>query len=159
MNRALSPAFGAVMVLTAALDGGPVVLAILAAAVAAVAAGMFDRRAAVVAVLLTVVALALGIPTSLYAAVSGLAAATYLLTSYAEATGANTLTVPIVVGLVGFTLAGLAATAITTRVTWVPLLAPVVMAAVLVVVALPLLGSDRRLPGPAADDDPTGRYE
>lgn len=157
MSRALSAAFGAVMVLTAALDSPPVTLAILAAAAAAVAAGLFHRRAAVVAVLLTIVALAFGTPTSLYAAVSGLAAATYLLTRYGD--GATTLTGPAVAGLIGFTLAGLVATAITATVTWVPLLAPLVMAVVLVVVAIPLLGSNGRVPGPAGDDDPASRYE
>ncbi len=157
MSRALSAAFGAVMVLTAGIGGGPVVLAILAAAGAAVAAGLFDRRAALVAVLATVVALAVGTPTPLFAAVSGLAAATYLLTGYADRTGAVTLTVPTVAGLVGFTLAGLAATAVTTAVTWAPLLAPAVMAAVLIVVVIPLLAGDRA--GPAGDDDPAGGYE
>ncbi len=156
MSRVLSAAFGIVMVLIAGLDGGPVVLAVLAAAGAAVVAGLFDRRAAVVAVLLTIVALALGAPAPLYAAVSGLAAATYLLTGYADATGVNTLTVPTLVGLVGFTLAGVAATTITVKVTWVPLLAPAVMTAVLVVVAIPLLGGDRSVPGPDGNDDATG---
>ena len=135
------------------------VLATLAAAAASVAAGLFDRRVAVAGVLLTVVALALGAPTPLFAAVSGLAAATYLLTGYADVTGANTLTVPTVAGLIGFTLAGLAATAITTKVSWVPLLAPAVMTAVLVVLAIPLLGSNRTAVGPAGDDDPAGGYE
>lgn len=155
--KALSAAFGVVMVLTAGLDGGPVVLAILAAALAAVAAGLFDRRAGVLAVLLTVAGLALGAPSPLFAAVSGLAATAYLLTGYADRTGANTLTVPTVVGLLGFTLAGLAATAITAKVTWVPLLAPIVMTAVLILVAIPLVGSART--GPARDDDSTDRYE
>lgn len=153
MNRALTAAFGAVMVLTAGLDGGPLVLAILAAALAAVAASLFEPRVAVVAVLLTVVALAVGAPTPWFAAVSGLAAASYLLTGYADRTGANTSTVPTVVGLIGFTLAGLAATAITAKVTWVPLLAPVIMTAVLVVAVMPLLGSPRT--GPAGDTDAT----
>lgn len=156
MTRTLAAAFGIVMVLTAGLDGAPVVLALLAAAAAAVVAGLFDRRVAVVAVLLTVVALGLGAPTPLLAAVSGLAATTYLLSGYADATGANTLTVPTVVGLIGFTLAGVAATAITANVAWVPLLAPVIVAAVLVAVAKPLLGGDRSAPGPGGDDDVIG---
>lgn len=157
--KGLSAAFGAVMVLTAGLDGPPVVLAVLAAALAAVVAGLFDRRAAVAAVLLTVVALALGAPTPLFTAVSGLAAATSLLTGYADVTGANTLTVPTVAALLGFTLAGLAATVVTTNLTWVPLLAPAVMTAVLVVVAIPLLGGNRTAAGPAGGDDQAGRYE
>ena len=151
--KGVSGAFGVVMVLAAGLDGGPVVLAVLAAALAAVAAGLVDRRAAVGAVLLTLLGLAIGAPTPLYTAVSGLAAATFLVTRYGDATGATTLTVPTVVGLLGFTLVGLAATAITTRITWVPLLAPVVMTAVLVVVAIPLLGGSRIRP--AGDVDPT----
>jgi hypothetical protein len=156
-SRVVSVAFGIVMVLTAGLEGGPVVLAVLAAALAAVVAGLFDRRAAVLAVLLAIVALAIGGPTPVFAAVSGLSAAAYLLTGFAEDSGANTLTVPTVVGLIGFTLAGLAATAITTKVTWVPLLAPVVMTAVLIVVAIPLLRGGRT--GPAGEHDSTGGYE
>ena len=159
MNRWLSAAFGAVMVLTAAVDGGPVVLAILATAVVAVAAGLFDRRAAVIAVLLTAGALALGAPTPLFAAVSGMAATAYLLTGYADGTGAVTLTVPSVAGLIGFTLAGLAATAVSSSVPWMPLLAPAVMTAVLIVVTIPLLAGERGMPGPAGDDDPAGGYE
>jgi hypothetical protein len=159
MNRPLSAAFGAVMVLTAAIGAGPVVLAVLAAAVLAVAAGLFDRRAAVVAVLLTVVALGLGAPTPLFAAVSGMAATTYLLTGYADGTGAVTLTVPSVAGLIGFALAGLAATAVSSSVTWMPLLAPAVMTAVLIVVTIPLLAGERVMSGPAGDDDPAGGYE
>ena len=62
-------------------------------------------------------------------------------------------------GLVGFALAGLAATAVTTAVTWMPLLAPAVMTAVLIVVAVPLLAGERVMPGPAGDDDPASEYE
>ena len=151
--KGVSTAFGVVMVLAAGLEGGSAVLAVLAAGLAAVAAGLLDRRVAVGAVLLTIVGLAIGEPTPLYAAVSGLAAATYLVTRYGDATGAATLTVPTVAGLLGFTMVGLAATAITTKITWVPLLAPVVMTGVLVVVAIPLLGGNAIRP--AGDVDPT----
>lgn len=154
--RSVSAAFGIVMVLAAGLDGAAVILGVLAGALAAVVAGLFDRRAAVVAVLLTVVALAIGAPTPLFAAVAGMAAAAYLLTGYAHVTGADTLTVPTVAGLIGFTLAGLAAATITTKITWVPLLAPVVMTAVLIVVAIPLLSGNRT--GPAGAADPTDGY-
>jgi hypothetical protein len=147
------------MVLTAAIGGGPLVLAVLAAAAVVVAAGLFDRRAAVVAVLLTVVALALGAPTPLFAAVSGMAATTYLLTGYADRAGAVTLTVPSVAGLIVFTLAGLAATAVSSAVPWMPLLAPAVMTAVLIMVTMPLLAGERVMPGPAGGDDPAGGYQ
>jgi len=156
MTRLLSPAFGIVMVLTAGLDASRWVLAVLAAALAAVAAGLVDRRAAVAAVLLTIAGLAVGAPAPVFAAVSGLAAASYLLTGYAADSGAHTLTVPTVVGLLGFTAAGLAATSITTSITWVPLLAPVVMSAVLIVVAIPLLGGRS---GPGGEPDRADGYE
>ncbi|MFN8073476.1 MAG: hypothetical protein U0R66_16955 [Mycobacterium sp.] len=133
----MSPLFGALMVLTAGATGGPVVLAVLGLALVAVAAGLADRRAATGAVLLTVVALALSDPSPLFAAVSGLSAAAYLVTRH------GTLTIPTVAGLIGFTAAGVVATAVALPVSWIPLLAPAVIAGVLIVAALPLLGDER----------------
>lgn len=149
MNRGLAAAFGAVMVLTAGVDGGPVALALLALALAGVMAGLADRRVVPVPVILSIAALALGDPSPFFAAVSGLAAATYLLTACSERV--STLTVPAVAGMVGFTLVGLAATAIRTDVAWMPLVAPAVMAGVLTVAAMPLLADDRSISAPTDD--------
>ena len=158
MNSAFSAAFGLLMVVTAGGTGGPVVLAALGLAVVAVAVSLIDRRAATAAVLVSIVALALSEPAPLFAAVSGLSAATYLVTRHAIGSAAVTLTVPTVAGMLGFTAVGLAATAVALPVNWIPLLAPALMAAVLVVVAFPLLADERTgvLAGPTVEPEPQG---
>ena len=159
MNPAVfGPACGLLMVGTAGATGGPVVLAVLGLAVAAVAVGVLDRRAAMAAVLLSITALALSEPDPVFAAVSGMSAATYLLARHAVGSDAVMLTVPTVAGLIGFTLAGLAATAVALPVNWIPLLAPVIVAAVLIVVALPLLADEHTgaIRGPTDDHQPPG---
>lgn len=155
---AFAPAFGLLMVVTAGATGGPVVLAVLGLALVAVAVSLFDPRAAMAAVLLSILALALSDPAPVFAAVSGMSAAAYLLTRYAAVSGAVTLTVPAVAGLIGFTVGGLAATAVAVPVDWIPLLAPAIIAAVLIVVAVPLLADERTgaLPDPTADPRPPG---
>lgn len=160
MNPLFGPAFGLLMVVTAATTGGPFVLGVLGLAVVAVGVSLADRRAATAAVLLSVVALALSDPSPLFAAVSGMSAAAYLVTRHC-AGGAVTMTVPMVAGLLGFTAAGLGATAVAVPVSWIPLLAPPIITAVLIVVALPLLGDDRTgdLPGPASGPALPGGYE
>ncbi len=130
----LSCAFGVLMVLSAAGTGGPTTLAVLGLAAVAVLVGLIERRAAPVAVTLTVVALGMADPTPLFAAVSGLCAAAYLVTRYGAGTGAVTLTVPTVAGMLGFAVAGLAATAVTLPVSGIALLAPPLMAALLIAV-------------------------
>ena len=89
----------------------------------------------------------------MFAAVSGMSAAAYLVNRHGAASGAVTMTVPTVAGLIGFTAAGLAATAVALPVDGIPLLAPVLIAAALIVVALPLLGDDQtgEIPDPASD--------
>ncbi|MEI6252774.1 MAG: hypothetical protein WCP30_08215 [Mycobacteriaceae bacterium] len=161
MNPLFGPAFGLLMVVAAGATGGPVVLAVLGLAVIAVAAGLADRRAAAAAVLLSITALALSDPAPLFAAVSGMSAAAYLVISHAAGRNAVTMTVPMVAGLLGFTAAGLAATAVALPVSWIPLLAPAIIAAVLIVVAIPLLADDRTgdIAGPASDHQLPGRYE
>jgi ABC-type enterobactin transport system permease subunit len=61
-------------------------------------------------------------------------------------------------GLIGFTIAGLAATAVALPVNWIPLLAPAIVAAVLIVAAWPLLADDRTgtIPAPTADEATAG---
>lgn len=159
--KPLSAVFGLLMVATAAGSGGPVALAALGLALLAVAVGVVDRRAATAAVLLTVTALAVSDPNPLFAAVSGVSAAVYLLTRHAAATGAVTLTAPTVAGLLGFTAVGLVGTAIALPVNWIPLLTPVVMAAALIVAALPLLADHRTgaVHSPGAEQTPPGGYE
>lgn len=132
-----SGAAGALMVAAAARPVGPWALVALALAAGAVLAGVFVRQAAPAAVLLTVVGIALGDPGPLFAAVSGLSAAAYLVTRYAG--DAVTLTTPTLLGMLGFTAAGVAATTVPVQLTWVPLMAPLIMAGILIVVVAPLV--------------------
>jgi hypothetical protein len=147
-----SSAFGVLMVAAAARPAGLWGLAASAVAVAAVVAGLFVRPASVVAVLVTIAAVAVADPAPVLAAVAGLSAAAYLITRYAD--DAVTLTVPTVLGMVGFSVAGAAAFAVPVRLTWVPLAAPAIMAAILILVAVPLAAEV--FAGPAPDHEPPG---
>lgn len=126
-------AFGVLMVLAAAGAGGVPALITAVLALAAVVAGVFHRSAAVVAVLATVAVLALSEVPPLFAAVSGLCAAAYLVLSYGAGAGVVVMTVPTVVGMAGFTVVAVAAAMLPWRLSWVPLLAP---AAVVAIVAM-----------------------
>ncbi|MGX9673712.1 hypothetical protein [Mycobacterium sp. HM-7] len=122
--RILSTGFGVVMVAVAAVDAhGPAVVAVVLALVA-VGAGLLFRVAATGAVLLTVVALAVSDSPPLVAALSGLSATAYLLLRHAAGTGVVTMTRTTLVAMLGFTVAGLAATAVRLDLPWLPLLAP-----------------------------------
>ena len=149
-----STAFGALMVAAAAWPAGPAGLIAVGLAGAAVLVGVLVRWAATAAVLLTVAAGALTDPPVLFAAVSGLSAAAYLVIRHAAGRQVVTVTMPTVVGLVGFTFAGLAAVVVPLRLDWAPLLGPVVAVAILAAAAAPLsgaaiaaLGSDSEPPG------------
>jgi hypothetical protein len=86
----------------------------------------YVRLAATPAILLTVLAIALCDPSPVFAALSGLAAAAYLVLRYAAGMpGVVTATQPTVVGAVGFTCAGLAATSFPLPSPRLPLSAPV----------------------------------
>lgn len=147
-----SVAFGVLMVAAAARPAGIWGLAALALSAGALLAGLFVRPAAVAAVLLTVGGIALGDPVPVLTAVSGLAATAYLVSRYAG--DAVTLTVPTVLGMVGFTVAGAAAAVVPVEASWVALVAPAVMAGILILVAAPLFVEV--LSGPTADHEPPG---
>ena len=149
-----STAFGVLMVVAAAWPAGTAGLVTLGVAAVAVLAGLFVRWAATVAVLLTLAGGALTDPPVLFAAVSGLSAAAYLVIRHAAGGQAVTMTMPSVAGLLGFTLAALAAVAVPLRLDWAPLLAPVVIVAILAVAAMPLSGSGVAALG--ADSEPPG---
>lgn len=122
--RLVAVAFGLMMVAASAAGaGGP---ALVAASVGAVAVlvGLFARAAATVAVTSAVCAIALSDPQPLLAALAGLSAAAYLVLAH------TAMTRPTAIAMVGFTLAGLLATALPAGASWLPLAAPV--AAVLV---------------------------
>jgi hypothetical protein len=146
LTRLFSTAFGVLMVAAGVRPIGPWGLAAMALAVAA----LFFRPASILAVLLTVAGMALGAPIPVLAAVSGLSAAAYLVSRYAER--AVTLTVPTVLGMLGFTAAGVLATSVGLQLTWAPLVAPAIMAGILIVVVAPLFAE--RLIGPTPDHQP-----
>ncbi|MCB1265988.1 MAG: hypothetical protein KDB56_15705 [Mycobacterium sp.] len=142
----LATVFAALMVLTAAWPAGQAGLAAVAPAAVAVLAGVYVRAAATAAVLLTGAALVLLDAPALFAAGSGLSAAAYLVTRHAVGRGGASITVPGAIALVGFTVAGIVATAIPVTLTWVPMLAPALVVALMVVAGAPLLRQARAEP-------------
>ncbi|HTI78800.1 MAG TPA: hypothetical protein VL634_27635 [Mycobacterium sp.] len=131
-TRAISTAFGLVMVASAAVQADGPGLVAAGVAAAAVLAGSLFRPAAAIAVLATVAVLVLSNAPPVLAATAGLCAAAYLVLRHTAAVGA-----PTVLGAVGFTAAGLAAASLPFQLPWVPLLAPLVVLALYVVVTRP----------------------
>ena len=132
VTRAVSTAFGLVMVASAAVQADrPGVIAAVAAA-AAVLVGSVFRPAATIAVLLTVSVIVLADVPPVLTATAGLCAAAYLVLRHTAA-----VTAPTVVGAVGFTAAGLAAASLPIELPWVPLLAPLVVLGLYVLVTRP----------------------
>ncbi len=132
VTRAVSTAFGLVMVASAAVqaDGQGLIAAV--AASAAVLLGSVFRPAATIAVLLTVSVIVLADAPPVLTATSGLCAAAYLVLRHTVA-----VTSPTVVGAVGFTAAGLAAASLPIQLPWVPLLAPLAVLVLYVLVTRP----------------------
>jgi hypothetical protein len=131
-TRALSTAFGLVMVASAAVQAdAPGLVAAVMAAVAVLAGSVF-RLAATMAVLLTVGVLGLVDAPPVLTATSGLCAAAYLVLRHTAA-----VTAPTVLGAVGFTAVGLAAAALPIQLPWVPLLAPLAVLVLYVLMTRP----------------------
>jgi len=132
VTRAVSTAFGLVMVASAAVqaDGPGLVAAVVAAA--AVLAGSVFRPAATIAVLTTVAVLVLADAAPVLTATSGLCAAGYLVLRHTAA-----VTSPTMLGAVGFTAVGLAAASLPIQLPWVPLLAPLAVLVLYVLVTRP----------------------
>lgn len=135
--RALSTGFGALMAATAGVHAHDAAAVISMLALAAVGAGLLFREAATGAVLLTVVALAVSGPPPVFAALSGLSAAVYLLLRHAAEAGMATMTRPTLIAMLGFTLAGVIATAVNIDLPWLPLLAPPAVVAIYVLALIP----------------------
>jgi hypothetical protein len=132
VTRAVSTAFGLLMVASAAVQAdGPGVIAAIAAS-AAVLVGSVFRPAASIAVLLTVSVVVFADAPPVLAATSGLCAAAYLVLRHTIA-----ITSPTVLGAVGFTAVGLAAASLSIQLPWVPLLAPLVVLMLYVLVTRP----------------------
>jgi hypothetical protein len=79
----------------------------------------------------------------LFAALSGLCAAAYLVLRYAVAAGVVTTTWPTVMAAIGFTVLGAAATSIPAHLPWLPLVAPPAAVAVFALVTRPFLVKHR----------------
>ncbi|WP_285031781.1 hypothetical protein [Mycolicibacterium sp. lyk4-40-TYG-92] len=120
----LSTGFGVLMVAVAGVQAHGTAVIVSMVALAAVVAGVVFRAAATGAVLLTVLALAVSDSPPLVAALSGLSAAAYLLLRHAVGAGVATMTRPTLIAMLGFTLAGVVATAVKLDLPWLPLLAP-----------------------------------
>lgn len=142
MATALSTAFGLLMVAATAIAAEGISLVVAALGVVAVVLGIRIAAAATVAVLLGVVTVVLADAPAMAAALAGLAAAAYLLLRHARTVEAA-VEMPTVVGVLGLSAVGLAATAIPVSVPWLPLIAPVAVLACYVLVVQPLLTSRR----------------
>jgi hypothetical protein len=132
MNRALSTAFGLLMIAAAAVAADDAVLIAAALATLAVLVGNVFRPAATLAVLLAAAALVLNESPAMLAALSGLCAACYLVLRHTAA-----ITAPTVIGAVGFTALALAAVSLPVELPWTPLLAPLVVVALVALVTRP----------------------
>ena len=119
---------------------GPARVAAVSALVAVMVAIMF-RPVATLAVLLTVAVIAFTAPVATVAAVAGLSAAVYLVLRHGAASGIglDSVGVATLVSALGFTLAGLVATAFPLRLPWLPLLAPLAVFAIYLLATRPFL--------------------
>jgi hypothetical protein len=131
MNRALSTAFGLVMVAAVAVQADDAALIAAGLAVLAVLVGNVFRPTATLAVLLAAV-LILNEAPAMLAALSGLCAACYLVLRHTVA-----ITAPTVVGAVGFTAVGLAAVSLPMQLPWVPVVAPLAVVALVALATRP----------------------
>lgn len=137
----LSTACGLLMVAAAGVGThGPARLAAVSALIAVMAAAVF-RPVATLAVLLTVAVIALTSPPAAVAAVAGLSAAVYLVLRHGAASGIglDSVSAATLVAAVGFTLAGLVATAFPLQLPWLPLLAPLAVFAIYLLATRPFL--------------------
>jgi hypothetical protein len=138
---ALSTALGLSMVAATGVSAGGFAVTAAALAVTAVLAGIRFRPAATLAVLCTVAVIVLSDSPPVFAGLSGLSAAAYLVLRHAVHTpaGAVTASVPIAIAALGFTFVGLVATAFPLRLPWLPLLAPLAVFGLCVLVSRPFV--------------------
>jgi hypothetical protein len=132
MNRALSTAFGLMMIAAAVIQADDASLIAAGFATLAVLVGNIFRPAATLAVLLAAAALVLNESPAMLGALSGLCAACYLVLRHTA-----TITAPTVIGAVGFTAVGLMAVTLPLELPWVPLLAPLTVVALVALVTRP----------------------
>jgi hypothetical protein len=135
MNRALSTAFGLVMIAASVVQADGAALVAAGVAAVAVLVGVAFRPAATVAVLITAAVIVIADAPPMLAALSGLSAAGYLVLRHTVAA-----TAPTVVGAVGFTAVGLGAASLPMELPWVPVLAPLAVVVAYVLVTRPFCG-------------------
>jgi hypothetical protein len=141
VTRVFSTGFGLLMVGLAAVGSHGLAAAAGAAALIAVGVGMVLRPAATFAVLLAVATIVVANPPHVFAALAGLCAAAYLVCRYAVGTSGGVVmgSWPTVVGVGGFTFAGLVATSFPLHLPWLPLAAPLGALAIYVLATRPFL--------------------
>ncbi|WP_156688623.1 hypothetical protein [Mycobacterium sp. Marseille-P9652] len=141
LARFASLAFGLVMVSLGVVGAHGLSLAVGVAAADAVGAGTAVPPAATLAVVIAVATIMLSAPAVAFVALSGFCAAAYLVCRYAVGSQAGVVmgSVPTVAAGLGFTVAGLAATAFPLHLPWLPLVAPLGVLAIYVLAARPFL--------------------
>jgi hypothetical protein len=155
MIRALSISCGLLMAAAVGVGTHGYALVATMLSAAAVAAATVFRPAATLAVLLSVAVIVLTDPAPALAAASGLAAAACLVLRHAA--GFDAVSGATLIGAVGFTLAGLAATAFPLELPWLPLAAPLAILAIYVLAIRPFTGDPAGAGrGPRAGVPPDG---
>jgi len=144
--RAFSTAFGLLMVTAAAIDTDRAGAVAIGVAVVALLVGLRYRAAATLSVLSVIAAIVLSVPPPLFAALSGLSAAAYLVIRHAADAGVVTTTRPTVIAMVTFTVIGIGATAVPLHLPWLPLVAPPAVVLIFLLAAWPFLRGQRITP-------------
>jgi hypothetical protein len=146
VTHLLSTACGLLMVAAAGVGTHGTARGVAVSALIAVLAAVLVRPVATIAVLLTVAVITLTGPAPIVAAVAGLSAAVYLVLRHGAASGIglDSVSVATLAAALGFTLAGLVATAFPLQLPWLPLLAPLAVFAIYLLATRPFLRDDDR---------------
>lgn len=140
---AFSTAFGLLMVTAAAFHTDRAGAAAIGVAVVALLVGLRYRAAATVSVLSTIAAIVLSVPPPLFAALSGLSSAAYLVIRHGAGAGVVATTRPTVIAMVTFALIGIGATSVPLHLPWLPLVAPPAVVVIFLLAAWPFLRGQR----------------
>jgi hypothetical protein len=137
----LSTACGVLMVAAAGVGTHGAARVVAVSALVAVMAAILFRPVATLAVLLIVAVIALSGPAATVPAVAGLSSVVYLVLRHGAGSGIglDSVSAATLVSAVGFTLAGLAATAFPLQLPWLPLLAPLAVFAIYLLATRPFL--------------------
>lgn len=141
-GRAVSTAFGLLMVAATALVAEGPSLVGAGLAVVAVVFGIRFAGAATLAVMISVVVALFADAPPMNTALAGVAAAAYLVLRHSSSIE-SVATAPTAVGALGFSAIGLGAAVIPVSVPWLPLAAPVAVLVSYVIVVKPLLAESR----------------